>query len=155
VAYRLHEDSPILGRTSIPRWAKPALIVRDGQSIRSMRLDRLRPGDVLYVFVRPHRIPLLDRLIASPKPPEPGDLEFFGEFEVAPETPIDELAAFYGAAVREDKRGMSVRRFLEREFGDAIEVGDRISLGPIELIVRRLDDDRHIQEVGLSITRKR
>jgi len=155
VAYRLHEDSPILGRTSIPRWAKPALIVRDGQSIRSMRLDRLRPGDVLYVFVRPHRIPLLDRLIASPKPPEPGDLEFFGEFEVAPETPIDELAAFYGAAVREDKRGMSVRRFLEREFGDAIEVGDRISLGPIELIVRRLDDDRHIQEVGLAITRKR
>lgn len=154
VAYRLHEDSPILGRVSMPRWVKPSLIVRDGHSIRSMRLDRLRAGDVLYVFVRPHRIPLLDRLIASPKPPEAGDREFFGEFEVAPESPIEDLAAFYGAVVREDKRGQSVRRFLEREFGDAIEVGDRIGLGPIELVVRRLDDDRHIVEVGLSINRK-
>jgi cell volume regulation protein A len=154
VAYRLHEDSPILGQLAMPRWVKPALIVRDGQSIRSMRLDRLRAGDVLYVFVRPHRIPLLDRLIASPKPPEPGDREFFGEFEVAPETPIDELAAFYGAVVKQEKRGRSTRAFLEREFGDAVEVGDRIGLGPIELVVRRLDDNRHIVEVGLSITRR-
>jgi cell volume regulation protein A len=154
VAYRLHGDSPILGRVAMPRWVKPALIVRDGHSIRSMRLDRLRAGDVIYVFVRPHRIPLLDRLIASPRPPEPGDREFFGEFEVAPETPIDELAAFYGAVVREDKRGQSVRRFLEREFGEAIEVGDRIGLGPIELVVRRLDEDRRIAEVGMSIMRK-
>jgi NhaP-type Na+/H+ and K+/H+ antiporter len=47
-----------------------------------------------------------------------------------------------------------VRAFLEREFGEAIEIGDRIGLGPIELIVRRLDDNRHIVEVGLSITRR-
>ena len=154
VAYRLHEDSPILGQLAMPRWVKPALIVRDGQSIRSMRLDRLRAGDVLYIFVRPHRIPLLDRLIASPKPPEPGDREFFGEFEVAPDSPIEDLAAFYGAVVREDKRGQSVRRFLEREFGDSVEVGDRIGLGPIELVVRRLDEARHIVEVGLSLTRR-
>ncbi len=154
LAYRLHEDSPILGRVAMPRWVKPALIVRDGQSIRSMRLDRLRAGDVIYVFVRPHRIPLLDRLIESPKPPEPGDREFFGEFEVDPHTPIDELADFYGAVVNSGKRGQSVRSFLEREFGEAIEVGDRIGLGPIELVVRRLDDARHIVEVGLSITRK-
>lgn len=154
VAYRLHEDSPILGQLAMPRWVKPALIVRDGQSIRSMRLDRLRAGDVLYIFVRPHRIPLLDRLVASPKPPEPGDREFFGEFEVAPDSPIEDLAAFYGAVVREDKRGQSVRRFLEREFGDSVEVGDRIGLGPIELVVRRLDEARHIVEVGLSFTRK-
>jgi cell volume regulation protein A len=154
VAYRLHDDSPILGRSALPRWVKPALIVRDGQSIRSMRLDRLRAGDVIYVFVRPHRIPLLDRLIASPRPPEPGDREFFGEFEIAPETPIDELADFYGAIVNQDKRGQTVRRFLEREFGDAVEVGDRIGLGPIELVVRRLDEERRIAEVGLSITRR-
>lgn len=154
VAYRLHEDSPILGRSALPRWVKPALIVRDGQSIRSMRLDRLRAGDVIYVFVRPHRIPLLDRLIASPRPPDASDREFFGEFEVDPHTPIDELADFYGAAVNSGKRGQSVRSFLEREFGDAIEVGDRIGLGPIELVVRRLDEERRVAEVGLSITRK-
>jgi cell volume regulation protein A len=154
VAYRLHEDSPLLGRSALPRWVKPALIVRDGQSIRSMRLDRLRAGDVIYVFVRPHRIPLLDRLIASPRPPDPGDREFFGEFEVDPHTPIDELADFYGAAVNSGKRGQSVKSFLEREFGDAIEVGDRIGLGSIELVVRRLDEERRVAEVGLSITRK-
>ena len=151
VAYKLHADSPLLTQRGLPRWVRPALIVRDGQSIRSMRLDRLRDGDLLYVFVRPHRMPLLDRLIASPRELDPEDFDFYGEFGVDPATPITELAEFYGADVRNARPEVSVGQFLMREFGDNIEVGDRISLGRVELIVRALDNQRAVAEAGLSL----
>jgi cell volume regulation protein A len=154
VAYRLAADSPLIAERRVPRWVRPALVVRDGKSIRSMRSERLRAGDVIYVFVRPHRIPLLDRLVASPRAPDKSDREFFGDFAVDLDTPVADLADFYGGEVHPDKRALSVRHFLEREFGDAVEVGDRIGLGAIELIVREVDAQQRVSEAGLAVTRK-
>jgi cell volume regulation protein A len=154
VAYRLTAESPLIRERQMPRWVRPALVVRDGKSIRSMRTERLRAGDVIYLFVRPHRIPLLDRLVASRRAPDRNDREFFGDFAVDLDTPVVEVAEFYGGEVNPDKRALSVRHFLEREFGDAVEVGDRVGLGAVELIVREVDEDRRITEAGLSVTRK-
>jgi len=152
VAYRLAADSPLIAERRMPRWVRPALVVRDGRSLRSMRVERLRAGDVIYVFVRPHRIPLLDRLVASPRAPDKSDREFFGDFAVDLDVPVADLADFYGGEVHADKRGLSVRHFLEREFGDAVEVGDRIGLGAIELIVREVDERQRVVEAGLAVT---
>lgn len=154
VAYRLAADSPLIAERRVPRWVRPALVVRDGRSIRTMRVERLRAGDVIYVFVRPHRIPLLDRLVASPRAPDKTDREFFGDFAVDLDVPVADLADFYGGEVRADKSALSVRHFLEREFGDAVEVGDRIGLGAIELIVREVDDQQRVTEAGLAVTRR-
>lgn len=154
VAYRLAADSPLIAERRMPRWVRPALVVRDGRSIRSMRVERLRAGDVIYVFVRPHRIPLLDRLVASPRAPDKSDREFFGDFAVDLDVPVADLADFYGGDVHADKRGLSVRHFLEREFGDAVEVGDRIGLGAIELIVREVDEQQRVVEAGLAVARR-
>lgn len=154
VAYRLAADSPLIAERRMPRWVRPALVVRDGRSIRSMRAERLRAGDVIYVFVRPHRIPLLDRLVASPRAPDRSDREFFGDFAVDLDVPVADLADFYGGEVHADKRGLSVRHFLEREFGEAMEVGDRIGLGAIELIVREVDGQQRVTEAGLAVTRR-
>lgn len=154
VAYRLAADSPLIAERRMPRWVRPALVVRDGRSLRSMRVERLRAGDVIYVFVRPHRIPLLDRLVASPRAPDKSDREFFGDFAVDLDVPVADLAEFYGGDVRADKSALSVRHFLEREFGDAVEVGDRIGLGAIELIVREVDERQRVVEAGLAVTRK-
>jgi len=152
VAYRLAADSPLIAERRMPRWVRPALVVRDGRSLRSMRVERLRAGDVIYVFVRPHRIPLLDRLVASPRAPDKSDREFFGDFAVDLDVPVADLAGFYGGDVRADKSALSVRHFLEREFGDAVEVGDRIGLGAIELIVREVDERQRVVEAGLAVT---
>ena len=151
VAYRLVADSPLITERRIPRWMHPSLVVRDGRSIRNVRVERLRAGDVIYVFVRPHRIPLLDRLVASPRALDRGDREFFGDFTLEPDTPIQELVEFYGAQVHEGNRGYSIGEFLEREFGPAVEPGDRIGLGPVELIVRERDATGRVVEVGLSV----
>jgi cell volume regulation protein A len=154
VAYRLASDSPLLTDPHLPRWVRPALVVRDGRSIRHLRVGRLQPGDTIYVFVRPHRVPLLDRMVASPRSPDHDDREFFGDFTIDPSTPVLELAEFYGADIHAHSRDGSVREFLEREFGSAIEVGDRIGLGTIELVVREIDAARRVVDVGMSILSK-
>lgn len=154
LAYRLGEHSPLIAQRRMPRWIRPALVVRDGKSIRSMRTDRLRAGDVIYLFVRPHRIALLDRLIGTPRVPDKNDREFYGDFVVDLDTPVADLADFYGGRVNPDKRALSVRHFLEREFGDAIETGDRMSLGSMELIVREVDDQRRLVEAGIAVAKR-
>ncbi len=151
VAYRLQADSPLIAERRMPRWMRPALVVRDGRSIRTVRVDRLQAGDTIYVFVRPHRIALLDRLVGSPRVPDKNDREFFGDFSLGPETPMAELAEFYNASVKPGLMTLSVAHFLEREFGAGIEVGDRVSLGSLELIVRDLDVNRHVSEAGISL----
>jgi cell volume regulation protein A len=154
VAYRLAEHSPLIAQGRMPRWVRPALVVRDGKSIRNMRADRLRAGDVIYLFVRPHRIALLDRLIATPRVPDKNDREFFGDFVIDLDTPIADLVEFYGGRLNPDKRALSVRHFLEREFGDAIETGDRMSIGSMELIVREVDEQRRLVEAGIAVAKR-
>jgi cell volume regulation protein A len=154
VAYRLAGDSPLITQRRMPRWMHPALVVREGRSIRNVRVDKLQKGDVIYVFVRPHRVPLLDRLIASPRAPDKSDREFYGDFAVEPDTPILELAEFYGAEVHAQNRSLTVAEFLQREFGLGIEPGDRIGLGTIELIVRERDRFGRVTDVGMSVIAK-
>jgi potassium/hydrogen antiporter len=155
IAYKLAADSRLITQRRMPRWMRPALVVREGRSIRNIRVDRLMPGDTIYVFVRPHRVTLLDRLVGSPRAPDRGDREFFGDFEISPETPMSELVDFYSATVKPELRALSVAHFLEREFGSAVEVGDRITLGTIELIVREISGERHVTEAGLALLRGR
>jgi cell volume regulation protein A len=155
VAYHLQADSPLVTGTALPRWLRPALVVRNGRSYRGVPGDRLRDDDIIYVFVRPHRIPLLDRMVASPRTPDRSDREFFGDFTIDVDAPMADLVAFYGADVRADRVALAVGHFLEREFGPAVEPGDRVGLGRVELIVRAIDDNHRVTEAGLSILRER
>jgi cell volume regulation protein A len=155
VSYHLQADSPLVTGAALPRWLRPALVVRNGRSYRGVPGDRLRRDDIIYVFVRPHRIPLLDRLVASPRTPDRSDREFFGDFAIDVDAPMADLVAFYGADVRADRAALAVGHFLEREFGPAVEPGDRVGLGRVELIVRAIDDHHRVTEAGLTILRER
>jgi cell volume regulation protein A len=155
IAYHLQADSPLVTGTALPRWLRPALVVRNGRSYRGVPGDRLRGDDIIYVFVRPHRVPLLDRLVASPRQPDQADREFFGDFAIDVDAAMADLVEFYGADVRADRAALAVGHFLEREFGPAVEPGDRVGLGRVELIVRAIDDRHRVTEAGLTILRER
>jgi cell volume regulation protein A len=46
---------------------------------------------------------------------------------------------------------MTVRQFLRRDLAGDIEQGDRVSLGPVDIIVRGVTEEHEIAEVGLSV----
>ena len=65
VCYRIAENSPIAAGATLPRWSRPSLVVRKGESMRIREAGPLQPGDLVYLIVPDERIPLLDRIFAA------------------------------------------------------------------------------------------
>lgn len=66
VGYPVTEASAVCrGRRTIPRWARPTLVVRDGNVTDAGEVAGLQPGDYVYVLVPPNRVRELDAVFAS------------------------------------------------------------------------------------------
>lgn len=151
LAYRVVAGSPVERGQRIPRWARPSLVVRDGRSMRYQYAGRLMAGDHVYIFV-PDRYPrLLDRLFASKAEFDPEDADFFGAFAVDPSRPAADIEAAYAPGLSEEEEAMSIAELMHTRLGGSAGYGDRVALGPIELIVRDVDESGAIVAAGLSL----
>jgi cell volume regulation protein A len=151
LVYHVVPDSPVARGERVPRWARPSLVIRDGQSMRYQYAGRLRAGDYVYLFVSTRYPRLLDRLFASPAPVEVDDADFFGAFTIDPAQPAAGLRAAYGAVLTDAEGEMSVAELMTARLGGRAEYADRVPLGPVELIVRDTDDKGDIDTVGVSL----
>ena len=150
LAYKVAPGSPVARGERIPRWARPSLVVRDGRSMRFQDMGRLAAGDNVYIFV-PDRYPrLLDKLFASRALVDPEDADFFGAFAVDPARSAAELDTAYGIGLSEAERKLTVAALLIQRLAGHAEYADRVPIGPVELIVRDVDEKGHITGVGLS-----
>lgn len=151
LAYRVVTDSPVARGERVPRWARPSLVIRDGQSMRYQYAGRLKAGDYVYLFISPRYPRLLDRLFASPATLDVDDVEFFGDFAVDPSRPARELRAAYGAVLKPEEAELSIAELMTNRLGGRAEYADRVSVGPVELIVRDVADNGRIASVGVSL----
>lgn len=150
LAYRVVAGSPVQRGERIPRWARPSLVVRGGRSMRFQDAGRLITDDLVYIFV-PDRYPrLLDRLFASRAEVDPEDADFFGAFAVDPQRPAEELEAAYAPGLTDSERELTIGELVRTRLGGHAEYADRVAIGPIELIVRDVDEKGRIAAVGLS-----
>jgi len=148
--YVVHPESPVAKGQRIPRWARPALLVRDGRSLRPDRAGRPRPGDQIYVLTPPRYIGLLDGMFAGPVAGA-SDPQLYGEFSIDPQSSVMDLAKLYETPVQRGDEQLTIAELLRRELAGDIEQGDRVPYGPIELIVRNVDEDHQIADVGLAL----
>ena len=150
LAYTVVPGSPVARGERIPRWARPSLVVREGRSMKYQDAGRLVSGDHVYIFV-PDRYPrLLDRLFASPTEVSPDDADFFGAFALDPSHMASELEVNYSPGLTEAELKLNIGQLMLQHLGGRAEYADRVTVGPIELIVRDVDDDGNIASVGLS-----
>ncbi|MBB5754651.1 potassium/proton antiporter [Prosthecomicrobium pneumaticum] len=152
VAYRVHPDSAVGRGGRIPRWARPSLVLRDGRSLRFETAGRLQDGDQVYIVTATDHIRLLDHLFARPAETA-GDAALFGDFGLSAQARMGELGDAYGFEVPEAVRGQTVADVIRETLDGDIEEGDRVACGPVDLIVRRVDEDRDVAEVGLALER--
>jgi cell volume regulation protein A len=130
----------------------PSLIVRDGKSMRYQYAGRLRENDLVYLFIAPSYSRLLDRLFASRAAVDPEDAEFFGAFAISPLRPAADLDAAYGPGLlAEHEKHMTIAELMRHRLGGKADYADRVRLGSLILIVRDLDENDHIQSVGMSL----
>lgn len=151
IVYRVVAGSPVAEGERLPRWARPSLVVRDGHSMRYQYAGRIKPGDYIYMFIAPRYARLLDRLFASPVRVEADDKEFFGEFRIHPDRPLSMLRDVYDAPMPPNvPPDRSISAYMLERLGGSAEEGDRVAIGPIELIVREVNVEGEIVEAGLA-----
>jgi potassium/hydrogen antiporter len=152
IVYRVVKESPVLQGERLPRWARPSLVVRDGRSMRYQYAGRLQENDLVYMFIAPQYIRLLDRLFASPKKLSEDDAEFFGKFALDPKRPLSALVEAYRLrSVPERHLDSTIGAFMVQRLGGTAEVGDRVMCGDVDLIVRDVNANGEIAEVGLAV----
>ena len=148
VMYEMTETTPAVCGEKVPGWAKPTLVIRNGVSYPAgAHLRQLKKGDKVYLFVSSElQRPVLDRLFGGGSAGEKG---VYGDFPIAPTTTFAELEWMYGLTVDKGIRDYSIAELFEQEFDD-IEIGDRLSLDSVELVVHGLENGV-LTEVGIDI----
>jgi cell volume regulation protein A len=153
VTYRVTAESAVGRGRRIPRWARPALILRDGRSLRFEAAGPLVAGDQVYIIAATEHVRLLDQLFARPADMADASV-LFGDFVIEPDVKLADLAEAYGFEIGPELRGDTVAAMMLRQLAGDIEEGDRVAVGPVDLIVRRLGDHDEISEVGLALERR-
>ena len=140
VGYPVVPGSPVLGHGMVPSWARPVLIVRDGDVLSPTDAGVLRIGDYGYFLAPPHRVQRLDRLFAVGEGPP--DRDIATAFPFKGDVHLGTIADLYGLEVPAAERELSLADLFADRFGDDLRIGARIELGPAMLFVRELDGDR-------------
>jgi len=150
VAYVVQETGAAARGRRLPRWARPALVLRGGRVVRPHEAGELRPGDRVYLFAAPDRVPLFDRVYGGAR--EHGETEraFFGDMEIRADAPVAALAEMYGLPLPSMRRGQTVADLVAERLGSTPEPGDRVPLGGVDLVVREAEDGA-VVSVGLDL----
>ncbi|MQA65838.1 MAG: potassium/proton antiporter [Alphaproteobacteria bacterium] len=155
-AYTVQSTSMVarrpLARLPLPEGTAILSVLRDGAMQDVTSLIRLLPGDYVLVITRRDGMATVDRLFA----PRAGRAlrslpeEQVGQFTFAGDTPIAVLADQYGFRVPDTAREMGAGAFLASHLWRAPAAGIRLRLGDVELVVRRIEDDR-ITSISLDV----
>jgi cell volume regulation protein A len=158
-SYRVETDAPALGyrfnEIPLPRRSRIITVIRDGTVMDRTRLDHLESGDYILVLAPAEQFFSLDRMFTSRengrrrKKRDRGE-EVFGEFALAGDTLLGEVALLYGIPVEEKDRAEPVGAYMRRRLRHRVVVGDRVRWGPVELVAREIRNDR-VTSVGIEL----
>ncbi len=149
VGYKIHPDSAIAKGERVPRWARPVMVIRDGLSYSVHTIGPLQANDQVYLFASSRRVRLLDQIYASPWDELTPESDI--QFRVKGATKMSDLVRQYGLEDIDASDGISAGQFLERSFGGNPVMGDRVTIGEVDIVVCALDDAGGVGTVGIVI----
>jgi len=155
VEYPVDERAWVTGHMvrdlALPETAVVAMIARGQVIVPPRGTTLIRPGDHVFVVLKPSVRPLVDRMFSRQK--EGPEAVKAIVFAIAPGTSVGELEGFYGIHLDPDP-ARSVAELLEERLGEGFLEGAEIRAGDVMLSVRRLEDGE-IREVGIEIFAQR
>ncbi len=150
VAYRVHAESPAASGRPLPRFARPALVLRQGRTTDLEAGEALRAGDQAFLFATPDQVPLFDKLFAGTADIGSDDRLFFGDFQLGGDTSLEDLATFYDITLGDLPLDQTLAHLFEEEFGETVGPGDRLRVGPVELVAISTGEEQ-VLSVGLLL----
>jgi len=154
IGYPIRADSyAALRPGSLPAWLKPVMVVRDGVVKNAAEAGQVRVGDYAYFVAPQDRVTRLDRLFV----PLPADAVIaakrtaFGEFAVAPDAALADLATFYEMQVPPHLTGLTVAEAFSVRHGERLRAGSRLKLASYAELLARTVDNGHVTKASLRL----
>ncbi|MFC4353086.1 potassium/proton antiporter [Fodinicurvata halophila] len=153
VGYRIAESSPMVNKSidalRVPDRVRILALLRGNVVVPRQLIKMLKPNDYLLAVAPPEQVLLLDRqLLPRRRSRSRREEVTLGDFSFPGTTPVGALSDIYDLPVTTQEREMPLADFLRKRLGKTVSVGDRLALGPIELVVRDLNEEG-ITEVGI------
>jgi cell volume regulation protein A len=116
------------------------------------QLSGLLPDDYVLAVAPPEQVHILDALFAARPRGATSAVEAiaFGEFTLDADVPVGTIAKFYSFDIEPEERAKSLAAYMLDHLPSRPVVGDRVQLGPVELVVRRMSKGR-ITQVGIEL----
>lgn len=161
VAFRVEAQSLAIGMlpgalTDLrSRQVRCAALVRHGRPLLAPSATALEAEDVVWLLASPEQVEHLTSLFG--RQDQSGHLavrNFFGEFVLDADSSAAALAATYGVPLDSTEITGTMGELLSKRLGRRPVVGDRVSIGSMELTVRAVVGNR-VGALGLKISKNR
>jgi cell volume regulation protein A len=150
VGYPVTADSAVMHGATVPRWARPAFVIRNEVVVMPADAGNLRDGDTAYYLAPPARAAQLDALFAHHAELLTADEPFFGEFVFAGDVKLREVATFYDLKLAPEMSETTIAALFAASFDDAPEIGDHLRLGAAIVVAREVVDGV-VSRAGLQL----
>ncbi len=154
VSYRIGHDSSLIGlrhkELPLQDVSRVIALSRAGRLQNYREWGTLRAGDYVSLVAAERDLPQLDEVFQSTRRPvREAEQRYFGEFHLDPNAKMADIADAYGVPPPAGGADLDVRGVFNKYLPNAV-VGDRLRLGEIDLVVRKMDRDI-ITDVGLRL----
>ncbi|HSW15354.1 MAG TPA: potassium/proton antiporter [Solimonas sp.] len=154
VSYRIGHDSNLIGlrhkQLPLDDVSRVIALSRSGRLLAYKDWGALRAGDYVSLVASERQLPQLDEMFrAARRPAREAEQRYFGEFHIDPAARMADVAQAYGVPAPAGAGELDVRSVFAKYLPSAV-VGDRLRLGEVELVVRKMERDR-IVDVGLRL----
>lgn len=150
VGYAVRKNSLFLRRRLVPSWSKTTLIIRDQTILTPVEAEPVVAGDYVYLLAPPEKAGALDRFFVDMPPETPVDPHMLGDFMMAGDVRLADLAEIYGVKVEDDKRELTLADYFDIHLDHAPKVDDTLPLDEIVLVVRNIGGGR-VNVIGLRL----
>lgn len=139
-------------RLPLPRGTTLLAVCREGELMVPERIEKLAPDDWLAVAGNAHIAADIGRLIAEAedKGKDLAPRLFFGDFVLSGDALLEDLERAYGLTIDSELRHLSLSEVIARRHRGHPVVGDKLALGPVELVVYAVEGDR-VTRVGMKL----
>lgn len=152
--YSVSQSSAAMGVPAaalpLPEGARVLFGMRDNQVAPGPTLGRLEAGDYVMVWAPTGELERLDHLFG----PRGQRATEIGEFTLDGTMPVSMLRDLYGVAIEGVEGAGTISDFLTRRLRHQPDIGDRVAVGGVELVVRELDG-RRVSRIGLDMEPQR
>lgn len=138
VGYPVAAGTKPLSTGLLPSWARPVLVVREGQILAAADAGPLAARDYVYLLAPPKRVPQLDRVFMA----EPQEWADDAAFPFSGDVRIGEVADLYGLPAAEADRNLSIADAFADRAEERVAPGMRIMMGHAAIEVRAVEAGR-------------